>query len=593
MMTRPQIAPAVLILVAFLAAESIAAQPRVLNPLAADQQQTFYHLPEGGAVMPLAWYRSLEVIDSTTGQATGQTFADRMGTYGFLTNPNNELPVGFGVVTLDFLRGLPGLSMNCAACHVGELHYSSVRGPVRLRVNGGPNLADVRRFSQDVYQSSLQMLGTPGRLLQFLVRSDRLQPQTVSLLQNLPLESEPLCHATESADALIREVSEILQDARETSVDIESVGRTFRKTPPLSQWEAGISDILSNLQLLVAEVRYFSAQGRFPLSTNEGHGRLDAFATVRFLLFPDESADFPFTAPVSVPHLWGTGQKKWLHWNSNTNSTLQRNMSQALGVGAVQSPGGVHNILVSNLGTLESIVHRISSPAWPTDVFGRLDASRLRRGKVLYQAQCAVCHDAGVVDPRSGLVEFPLYSLSEVGTDPNDALNFHRPVGSLPFSEALHQRIQGLETWYFYKRDPLQSVPLLQQIQWSGGPSRLPAVWRDPLQADTNAPVYAALPLTGVWATAPYLHNNSVPTLRDLLKPAAERPQHFMVGHRDYDPSNVGYTQTIAPSEIPPVFRFDTHDDGNSNAGHDGPLFGADNLTPDETDALLEFLKSL
>ena len=41
---------------------------------------------------------------------------------------------------------------------------------------------------------------------------------------------------------------------------------------------------------------------------------------------------------------------------------------------------------------------------------------------------------------------------------------------------------------------------------------------------------YIAEPLDGVWLTGPYLHNGSVPTVADLLKPAAERPTHFVRG---------------------------------------------------------------
>mgnify|MGYP002757350503 CR=1 FL=1 len=55
------------------------------------------------------------------------------------------------------------------------------------------------------------------------------------------------------------------------------------------------------------------------------------------------------------------------------------------------------------------------------------------------------------------------------------------------------------------------------------------------------APIYRARPLNGVWATAPYLHNGSVPSLRWLLTPAAQRPTAFCQGARDYDPQDVGF----------------------------------------------------
>ena len=53
-------------------------------------------------------------------------------------------------------------------------------------------------------------------------------------------------------------------------------------------------------------------------------------------------------------------------------------------------------------------------------------------------------------------------------------------------------------------------------------------------------PHYRARPLDGVWATAPYLHNGSVPTLRDVLIPQNQRPKKFCVGSRQFDPVNVG-----------------------------------------------------
>jgi mono/diheme cytochrome c family protein len=577
-----------------LLADMARAQPTVLNPLPAAEQTTFFHLPEGGAVMPLAWYRGLDVIDARTGQRTGQTFAERMDVYGFLADDNHELPVGFGVVSLDFLGGLPGLSLNCAACHVGELHHQGQR----VRIIGGPNLADARRFSQDVYASSLAAFGTTGRLVQFLVRSERLEPATVAWLETLDLDGidDAGCQSAEfTADDPGATLTALVQRARRDA----AASPTVRKSPDSAVRDAGVSptatvvDLYRNLQLVFAELGYFTAQGRFPLSTREGPGRLDAFATVRFLLHPNESTDFPFTAPVSVPPLWGVRDKKWLHWNANTNSALQRNISQALGMGALEARGGVTNVLFPNLHTLETVAETIAPPAWPEAVFGPLDANLVAQGRTLYQARCAHCHDSGTVDPTSGLIEYRLFSLAEAGTDPNYALNFHQPVGATPFPQVLQQRMKTIQEWYYDRRDPRQPVPIPVRIAWGGGPARLPAVWRDPLADDVNAPVYPALPLTGVWATAPYLHNNSVPTLRQLLMPAVERPTVFMVGHREYDPVDVGYTQSLSANAIPDELRFDTREAGNANSGHDGPAFGADDLSDADLDALLEYLKSL
>ena len=95
--------------------------------------------------------------------------------------------------------------------------------------------------------------------------------------------------------------------------------------------------------------------------------------------------------------------------------------------------------------------------------------------------------------------------------------------------------------------------------------------------------------LQGIWAAAPYLHNGSVPTLADLLKPAAERTPKFKIGQA-YDPVNVG----LAAEQQQFDFELETTDcsDLNSGASRCGHEFGA-GLSADEKKALLEYLKIL
>ena len=89
--------------------------------------------------------------------------------------------------------------------------------------------------------------------------------------------------------------------------------------------------------------------------------------------------------------------------------------------------------------------------------------------------------------------------------------------------------------------------------------------------------------------TAPYLHNNSVPTIYDLLLPAVQRPQKFWVGSRQYDTHKLGYK---SDTQGTPSFSFDTTQPGNSNAGHTGKEYGTD-LSDEQRKELLEYLKSL
>ena len=106
---------------------------------------------------------------------------------------------------------------------------------------------------------------------------------------------------------------------------------------------------------------------------------------------------------------------------------------------------------------------------------------------------------------------------------------------------------------------------------------------------------YIARPLISAWATAPYLHNASVPTIYHLLLPAKDRPKLFPVGQREYDPVKLGYVielDKIPPAQVPLLFEINTTASGNSNAGHEGHVYGTDLTDPQRYD-LLEFLKTL
>ena len=80
---------------------------------------------------------------------------------------------------------------------------------------------------------------------------------------------------------------------------------------------------------------------------------------------------------------------------------------------------------------------------------------------------------------------------------------------------------------------------------------------------------YNALPLGGVWAQAPYLHNGSTPTLYHLLVPR-ERPAVFIKSRLDYDKKLVGFSWEPAQTLSREGYRFDTTSfPALSNKGHD------------------------
>ena len=104
---------------------------------------------------------------------------------------------------------------------------------------------------------------------------------------------------------------------------------------------------------------------------------------------------------------------------------------------------------------------------------------------------------------------------------------------------------------------------------------------------------YKARPLDGIWATAPYLHNGSVPTLYDLLLPIDDRPKDFWVGSFEFDPKKVGYV-TAQPEDGRATQLTTTVDGllsaGNSNYGHD---YNNNQMSDEDRWALVEYMKSL
>lgn len=193
----------------------------------------------------------------------------------------------------------------------------------------------------------------------------------------------------------------------------------------------------------------------------------------------------------------------------------------------------------------------IEAPRYPFPI----DAELAKRGEILFQNHCAECH--GTYGTNSS---FPnrVVSLKELKTDP---VRFN---AILPAERSMFGK-----SWFaeYGKHNTIGE--------------------RDG---------YLAPPLDGVWASGPYFHNGSVPTLWEVLNPSARPKVWRHTSSGSFDQENVGISverMNQVPSEIqdPRERRefFDTTQFGKSAAGHDFP----DALSEQEKRAVLEYLKSL
>jgi len=250
-------------------------------------------------------------------------------------------------------------------------------------------------------------------------------------------------------------------------------------------------------------------------------------------------------------------------------------IDSALGLGATNTP-----FFHRRMADIETWLRALPPPSWPESL--PLDRDLAARGEGLFRAHCADCHATDQPGNRMGTV----IPIAEIGTDRE-----RMDTWTLEAAEAANAKVASL------------------------------GITRDGMEKHEG---YVALPLTGVWLKGPYLHNGSVPTLRDLLSPPEERPTAFYRGYDLLDSAGVGFVSrrcpvvgergatggdgpcrstVAAPGEacvpafvradgalvVPDGWCLDTAGRGNGNGGH---LYGTA-LSPDDQDALVEYLKTL
>jgi mono/diheme cytochrome c family protein len=199
---------------------------------------------------------------------------------------------------------------------------------------------------------------------------------------------------------------------------------------------------------------------------------------------------------------------------------------------------------------VRAFIASLEPPAWPHDI----DAALAGQGRAVFEAHCAACHGTygeGWTYPNL------LVPLEQVGTDPAYAL---------------------------------QAVEAERFIRWFNG-----SFYGGSAQARPG-PGYVAPPLDGVWATAPYLHNDSVPSIAALLD-SSTRPAYWRhLPEREYDTATLGWRYEVVPhgkagAADPAEARmiYDTTRHGYGSGGH---TFG-DVLSESERRAVIEYLKTL
>lgn len=285
-----------------------------------------------------------------------------------------------------------------------------------------------------------------------------------------------------------------------------------------------------------------------------GPGRVDTFNPYKVLQFNfpmDKIPQAELIGPTDYPSIWHQRPREGmqLHWDGNNPSVQERNKSAALGTGVTPA-----TIDLDRLKRIEDWLWDFKATPYPKPV----DEQKAANGKKVYVKYCADCH--GMQEGSEYLFDTKRFTrLGKV--DPIEAVRTD-PGRLLAYSEMLAAN---------------------QNTLYAGYP------WHFSHFRKTNG--YANMPLDGLWLRAPYLHNGSVPKLRDLLDPAERRPKVFYRGYDVYDWENLGFVSDLPQENGRVFYRFDTTVAGNSNAGHDGEAYGT-HLPDDLKDAVVEYMKT-
>jgi hypothetical protein len=533
-------------------------------------------------MMPYSWFMALERA------ADEKPFVAELPGFGYLPNADRTvnpdgLPVGF-VKDIDPRNRSEWIGMNCSACHTNQVVFAG-----RLyQIDGAPTNADM-----------FQLI-----------------------------------------DGIAKAVA-----ATATSVNDAKFVRFADKVLKGNQTPANREQLLADLKEFSAYFTNYVQHSTSPVAW--GRARLDAFGMIfnrtTAIDLGIETNNMPPDAPVSYPFLWDTHWHDVVQWNGSAPNRLAierlvRNVGEVLGVFA--NANIKHEFFWPNysLSTtarranqleIEDQLSRLRSPVWPTDLVAiDPDPDRKARGAGLYKTYCGGCHALATPGQPQNVTMTPL---SHVKTDPRMASNaanrvtndtgalkgatippilvIVKPVGRTSSTVELVARITIGAVLAPASPEELQVVIQLAKqkkrndlvnlanglLQDTTGALLLQEAAKQvddyaEKQRDAAKELkYKARPLDGIWATAPYLHNGSVPNLWQLLLPADQRDKKFWIGSREIDTRNVGFTTV----RVPGGFEFDTSLQGNSNAGHDGADYGVGQMTEQQRWDLIEYLKSL
>lgn len=602
----------------------------------------FYNTTQGSNLIPYDFYLALELPDSEQKFNSNEIY-DK---YRYLPqketffNPD-ALAVGF---SKDNYQGKDYIGYTCAACHTGQVNYQgkAIRidgGPAMADMVGFLYLL------QKSMQTALDDSEKQTRFVDAVLAQKNdyknkdqvlkdLEKWTQVVLNYNAVNHSSVDYGYARLDAFGRIYNRVLQHVVNKAQAQTALLNATNVEGERILTSAQVNLVLEGVNETIIGNQQFGVVIQRLMSNEEGYPDLNMrqMLRLRSALFNEPNA------PVSYPFLWDITHSDYVQWNglagNSTAGPLGRNAGEVTGVFATldwqMSDGGFNlgalisgqdnktnqidfksSIDLTNLERLENHLGSLQSPVWPEEILGDIDKEKAQKGQLIYAQYCQSCHEVIDRSNWNRIVVANMSSLEHVKTDPAMAEN---SVSYSGMSGNFKNTYQGTDVGTIIMGEEAPVAAILTAT--TKGVVATPDAdkwairrWLDWLyiitasffdndikssikqgnyEPDTTASPfqsllsYKARSLNGIWATAPYLHNGSVPTLYDLLLPAKRegdpedgeyRPESFMVGSREFDPVKIGFR-----SEGYDGFEFVSASfegeeisarRGNSNRGHE------------------------
>ena len=292
--------------------------------------------------------------------------------------------------------------------------------------------------------------------------------------------------------------------------------------------------------------------GTFVINSSRGTVNAGMFSVILLSLRNTDLSFRTFPLPLGanlpeldVPAWWILGKKSTMYYDGRTEaSSVRTNMQFLLGEKSLDE----FKALEPTFRDIQAYLNSLTPPKYPFPI----DRVKAEHGREIFVKTCVECHGTY---GKGGEYPNRIIELGEIKTDPA------RANGVVPRFVAHYNA-----TWFG------QESPVEEKMVG-----------------------YQAPPLDGIWATAPYLHNGSVPTVEALLN-SRSRPAKFTrppsTDFEYYDTKALGW-KFDRPAEDSSYDKtrslFDSSKFGLGNSGH---IFG-DRLSGDERSSVIEYLKTL